>query len=135
MSVDSDHTFQRVVLADCRGDRNSDARSGCVIDWEHRCLTEGTSNDLACRRAFASRPRDPYDRVCPCTADLTIDGTGGHWAYVTLEDQLSAACTLSPLPEHAGDGTCTSGDIPRDGRCDPQVCIAPFRCTPSTAYM
>ena len=76
----------------------------------------------------------PHDRVCPCTADLTIDGTGGHWAYVTLEDQLNAACTLSPLPEHAGDGTCSGGDIPKDGRCDPQVCIARFRCTPSTAY-
>ena len=132
MHVDTGGAFQRAVLADCRGSGNHDG-SGCVIDWENsdRCLkdcTHSVTAALSCT-AFA------HGRGCSCAADLAIDGSGGHWAYVTLEDQLNAACTLSPLPEHAGDGTCTSGDIPRDGRCDPQVCIAPFRCTPSTAYM
>ena len=126
MWVETYSPFQRAVLADCRGDGNSDARSSCVVDWGStvRCLTEGTSNDFACRRAFAARPRDPNNRVCPCTADLTIDGTGGHWAYVTLESEYNAACTLLPLPEHASNGTCTGGDIPKGGRCDPQVRIS-----------
>ena len=56
-----------------------------------------------------------------CAADLAVDGGGGHWAYVTLESEYNAACTLLPLPEHASNGTCTGGDIPKGGRCDPQV--------------
>ena len=52
-------------------------------------------------------------------AGLTIDEGGGHWTYLSLSMPFDAACPLSPLPEHASDGTCTGGAIPPGGGCAP----------------
>lgn len=64
-----------------------------------------------------------HDRGRSCAADLTVDGSGGHWAYVSLSNhslgKSDAACPLSPLPEHASDGTCAGDAIPHGSNCAP----------------
>ena len=54
-------------------------------------------------------------------ANLTVDGAGGHWGYLSLSKPSTSPCPLSPLPDHSTDGSCTDGKIPLGGRdCAPQ---------------
>ena len=99
MFVGAGGSFQRAVLADCRGSGNHDG-SGCAVDWGDFLLSTRDS----CLKDF----------------DLAIDGSGGHWAYLSLTKPSDGDCPLLPLPEHASDGTCAGGAIPHGGSCDPQ---------------
>ena len=98
MFVATDDPFQRAVLVDCRGSGNHDG-SGCAVDWGDFLLSTRDS--------------------CLKDSDLAIDGSGGHWAYLSLTKPSDGDCPLSPLPEHASDGTCTGGAIPHGGSCAP----------------
>ena len=48
-------------------------------------------------------------------ADLTVDGAGDHWGYLSLSNPSTSLCPLSPLPDHSTDGSCTDGKIPLGG--------------------